>query len=120
MRSRNHHPYSSSEILDSERNERSVNQTLIQNDLHPLLEEDCSSELSPSSRVVTMIVTDDETSLLGFRVGSEDVGCETLGTRTTREGREKRELGRVESRTSDGGRDRKEATNLRSLNDGEL
>ena len=51
-----------------------------------------------------MVVTDDETSFLGFGVGGENVGGETLGTRTTRkrDGRQKRELGRVEPRKSDG------------------
>jgi len=104
MRGGNHHSYSCSKRLDSERNERGVNQTLVQNNLHPLLEEDCSRELSPSSRVVSMVVTDDETSFLGFGVGGENVGGETLGTRTTRkrDGRQKRELGRVEPRKSDG------------------
>lgn len=87
MGSRDHDSYSSSESLDSERNQRGVNETFVQDDLHSLLEKNCSCELSPSSRVVSMIVTDDETFLFGFRVRCEDVGCETLGARKERGGR---------------------------------
>lgn len=56
-----------------------MDESLVEDDPTTVADEDGCRELGPSLTVVTMVVADDDSSLLCVRHGSEDVSTKSLG-----------------------------------------